>query len=929
MGENVKVYLENIPDKSHVRISAIYAFSVDSGHGPSLFVQRKVRYIYELCRNLDVHRFRIVPVAEKGSLRVLISDSLFSSHEFLNTVDYARWKDLVMPPNLTTFSGMLTELLASNRSNLETHPLDGNDLISMLERQDHDFLDRIQAQMQRNAIEIQRLGRDRDDGRREIAATKRAMEEDSVAHRALLSHLNLHDNHELSSIKDDFARLNNQINHYSTELSQSLVDYSSDHLNVLDCSDPKRLEAFMEISHLWGFRDAIKLGRAVSASLFLDFAISSIICGIFHRFIFRPFYPNLPLHPAAANSEERLELSVPVISKIYRELRLRDPQMQAAKWRSDTFTMLTNLGPCYETKLATEFISTISQDSATVGNKTETAQRLRIDEHEVEVVELPQIEESRDQDSQLINVVRLNRHITAKLSNNKKKRLLSGLYLQATTDGGPSLVAQQNVRFLIQLGSTLGFRHFFVVPFSVEDPGFWTASGFLNSSNFRAMVDFDLWKSHLPPPDCTNFSNLVQILSKPQPSFKKRPLSDEQLANELKGLSERFLKDIQSHASEIEEQPKQRIDAGVQHTLPQDEAGHTPEIPTHQQESQAATSIQNSDQQLIAQHVSKIQALEQEKLEAERAAGALKRALDDDAKVHRTLLSNLNLNDNHEMSSIKHDFEILNDQISDLASGLVEKLFLRSGASVDELNTMNCHDPTGLARVLGTSQERPSLIQSRSGQPLVASLFVDLAINAILCQALHQHVFSPFYPLVRFAGESQEAQNLRHSVALFFDIYQSLRQRDSQIQCAKWRVDTFSTLTKLDPGYTRLADVISVDISSRIGGITTCLIGSTLLLDDDKRQLKSVVEKALNLNHKIKTEVLRLGDFHTMCFESGERYDGKVMSILDERGDEGTSFGILSTCGLGVCATKAVGGGKEPEKELVMKAKIVSENIFV
>ncbi|KAG8720504.1 hypothetical protein FRC09_009458 [Ceratobasidium sp. 395] len=446
------------------------------------------------------------------------------------------------------------------------------------------------------------------------------------------------------------------------------------------------------------------------------------------------------------------------------------------------------------------------------------------------------------------------------------------------------------------------------------------------------MVDSELWKTYLPPPDCTSFVNLVQILSKPQPTFRKRPLGNKQLAVELQGLYDHFLKDIQSHASRLGEQPKPHIDASVQHTLPPAEANRTPEISTQEKQTtnQAAASIQNSSQQLIAQHVSRIQVLEQEKLEAERAASALKRALDDDAKVHRSLLSNLNLHDNHEMNSIKHEFEILNDQISDFASGLVEKLFLHySGASVDELNTMNCHDPAGLARALGTSQEGPSLIQSSSGQPLLASLFVDLATSAVLCQALHRHVFSPFYPLVRLAEESQEVQTLRRSAALFSDIYSSLRQRDSQIQCAKWRVDTFSTLTKLDPGYTKLGDALSVDISSCIDSITTCLTGSTLLLNGDKRQLKSVVEKALNLNHKVKTEVLRLGDFHTITFESGERYDGEVMSILDERGDEGTGFSILSACGLGVYTTKAVGGGKEPEKELVMKAKIVSENIFV
>ncbi|KAG8720503.1 hypothetical protein FRC09_009457 [Ceratobasidium sp. 395] len=305
----------------------MYAYSVVPNHGPSLFVQRKVRYIYELCQNLDIHRFRIVPVTEKGS-KVLISDFLFGLHEFQDMVDYARWKDLMMPPNLTTFPNMLAELSASNQSNLETHPLDDNDLVPMLERQDHDFLNQIQAQMQRNAIEIQRLRQDKDDGHREIAATKCAMEEDGIAHRALLSHLNLHDNHELSSIKDDFARLNNQINHYSTELSQSLVNYSGDHSNILDCSNSEGLEAFMEAANLWGFRDVIKSGRTISASLFLDFAISSIICEIFHHFIFSPFYPSLPFHPTAVlDAEEQLKLSIPVVSDIHRALRLRGRQM--------------------------------------------------------------------------------------------------------------------------------------------------------------------------------------------------------------------------------------------------------------------------------------------------------------------------------------------------------------------------------------------------------------------------------------------------------------------------------------------------------------------------------------------------------------------------------------------------------------------------
>lgn len=510
----------------------------------------------------------------------------------------------------------------------------------------------------------------------------------------------------------------------------------------------------------------------------------------------------------------------------------------------------------------------------------------------------------------------------------KGSRAVSAIYLQPSIDHNPSFDSQHSIRILAHLNSTGLFYQFFILPLSSDTPNTFSSTELLDSSVFQASMDFDLWKGYLPPSDCNHFEDLVRILSNPRSTPKKARPRDAQPADALRSLERKFFNDIQRYMSEREA----RVREEVQKSIPQpilEKTPSPPEAPRLEQSVQAVEvepppSVEPPKQQSMVQDTSRIRELEGEKLAAEHTINALKRAMADDAKVHKSLLASLNIHDNHDVSSIKRGFEILNDRISDFASEIVEQLMNHAESLLDDVNALKCHDSSGLFQQLGVSHDSPSLLRSHSGKVLPAGLFVDLAVGSIICRTIHEEIFSPFYPLLQSDHSTDEDDRSK----FLSEIYQTIRKRDPQMQSAKWRVDTYSTLVKLHSEDRGLSQRIQTEVGSRIDAIIVCLIGKTVPLDNELKGLDDIIQKALRLNNTIKTEVLRVGDFHTMCFVAGEPFDEQRMSILDERVGENPPSEILSTCGLGLLLTQAVGGNQEPKTEVIMKAKVVSESVF-
>lgn len=85
---------------------------------------------------------------------------------------------------------------------------------------------------------------------------------------------------------------------------------------------------------------------------------------------------------------------------------------------------------------------------------------------------------------------------------------------------------------------------------------------------------------------------------------------------------------------------------------------------------------------------------------------------------------------------------------------------------------------------------------------------------------------------------------------------------DPQMQSAKWRVDAVSILMKQDTEkYSRERRIVR-QIEDTINIALQCLFGDKFRLDREPR-LEEIVAQALNLNFKLKTQVIYLGDFRT------------------------------------------------------------------
>ncbi|KAG8735553.1 hypothetical protein FRC10_010410, partial [Ceratobasidium sp. 414] len=150
-----------------------------------------------------------------------------------------------------------------------------------------------------------------------------------------------------------------------------------------------------------------------------------------------------------------------------------------------------------------------------------------------------------------------------------------------------------------------------------------------------------------------------------------------------------------------------------------------------------------------------------------------------------------------------------------------------------------------------------------------------------------------------------------------------------QMASAKWRIETYSSLVKLDSMRDGCVADISAHIATIIGQATFHLFGGKINLLANRPRLVKLVTRALDLNHIIKAQVAHAGDIHVGHFNFNHEYDSSRMEVLDAREDDPLPKHIVSTCGLGVCLTKAVGGGKEPELTVLLKAVVSSKDIYV
>ncbi|KAG8737816.1 hypothetical protein FRC10_007779 [Ceratobasidium sp. 414] len=304
---------------------------------------------------------------------------------------------------------------------------------------------------------------------------------------------------------------------------------------------------------------------------------------------------------------------------------------------------------------------------------------------------------------------------------------------------------------------------------------------------------------------------------------------------------------------------------------------------------------------------------------AKEAAQAAEEALQDVTTKHNSLLQHLNIRDNTELSDVVHQFRGLNDDIDGFSLEVAQIL------PQDRLerypDCTRCHNPDGLRGLLN----QPShllLFQSRAGVPMAAQQFLELFTASVVCWALCVNIFGSFYPLS--PGDPEVSAQFETLEA----VYDELRLQNQQMASAKWRIETYSSLIKLDSMRDGRVAAISAHIAASINPAITHLFGVEIIDLANHPRLVKLVTRALDLNHMIKAEVTHAGDVHAGYFPFNNIYDDSCMKVMDAKKGAPLPKRIVSTCGLGVCLTKAVGGGKEPEFTVLLKAVVSSEDIY-
>ncbi|KAG8739929.1 hypothetical protein FRC10_004990 [Ceratobasidium sp. 414] len=437
----------------------------------------------------------------------------------------------------------------------------------------------------------------------------------------------------------------------------------------------------------------------------------------------------------------------------------------------------------------------------------------------------------------------------------------------------PSLVTQRNFRALWHLKKLLNLASLslcVISPTASKE----TPPDLSRSSALQSMMDFKIWREHLIHPRSLTINRFVGlILGQRQNSAYAAPaelLTKDELNRTFCQVETEYFKQLQDDRTS-------RI-------------GYLEKVQGELQKS-------HNEAQMAQQELENL------------------------TVQHNSLLQQLNLRDNTEVSDIAHQFRGLNDEIDEISLGV-------GRAIADDLykrypNCEKSHDPAGLRQCLGMPDGPLLLFQSGRADPVGTRQFLEFYAASVVCHCLHAYVFSSFHPII--PGDSQA---YTQSDA-FTMVYRDIRLRDPQIMSAKWRVDTYSTLLRLGSARRQeLTDRISSYIASLIMAACGHLFGNLIKPPTDNARLIQLVTRALKLNDQIKQEVVHAGDIHTEYFHYNHPYDDLKMKVLDS--DEGDSLPahIVSTCGLGVGFTKAVGGGKEPESSILLKAIVVSEQLY-
>lgn len=159
------------------------------------------------------------------------------------------------------------------------------------------------------------------------------------------------------------------------------------------------------------------------------------------------------------------------------------------------------------------------------------------------------------------------------------------------------------------------------------------------------------------------------------------------------------------------------------------------------------------------------------------------------------------------------------------------------------------------------------------------------------------------------------------------DIFKLTEQVEvPQMQAAKWRIDTLKILMVANADEHSRAATIASNCGRALHEAFYHLTGEESKLGVDSR-LENIFREAWDLNLYIKTKATHSGDYQTEYFPCDHPYDGSLMVVLDADPGDPVPNSIAMTCGLGLKITNAIGGQRDPEAKVIMKATVVGSRM--
>ncbi|CAE6433796.1 unnamed protein product [Rhizoctonia solani] len=166
-----------------------------------------------------------------------------------------------------------------------------------------------------------------------IAILNQKLLQSHQEYSSLRSQLQLQENVEQSELVQELQDLNRRIDDIGRSFSEYLTDKYVLAVFGKDLGETTALDArnLSELKLLLGHVDgkpsliASAKGEGMDVEGFLDFSIRSLLCAMLFGRVFWPFHPSIPLDQSK------------MLHQVYKDIRGREPQAVAGKWRSNTF----------------------------------------------------------------------------------------------------------------------------------------------------------------------------------------------------------------------------------------------------------------------------------------------------------------------------------------------------------------------------------------------------------------------------------------------------------------------------------------------------------------------------------------------------------------------------------------------------------------